>query len=380
LKDATAVCEAEIRFWHGRRTKQAPHKAYLFMLNAVADGYGGLEHRQSTALLCNRADLPTTGQQGTPDGYTKLLGLISHEYFHTWNVKRLRPAEFAKYNYAQENYTELLWFFEGFTSYYDDLLLRRAGLIDNACYLKLLSRTINAVLQTPGRHLQSVAQASFDAWVKYYRQDENTSNATISYYTKGSLIALCLDLTLRQGGKSTLDEVMRSLWQRCKAGPMTQADLLAVLSDLTGQSFDGVLQQWVHGTKDLPFKQLLAVQGIGYELDKVPLTDQLGLKLNVRNGIHIKSVARDSAGEVAGFAAEDEWLGISLSDDLAGEYWRLGRIEDLVLYLGDARKFTALVARDQRILTLAVSFSKPVYLAKLVVQDKTSCDAWLAAR
>jgi len=248
LADTQAICEAEIRFWHGQERSQKqsrsrktgegqspiPFKHYVFMLNAVADGYGGLEHKNSTALICKRADLPrlprttlapTTHKQ--PEGYTQLLGLISHEYFHTWNVKRLRPLELATYDYTQENYTELLWFFEGFTSYYDDLLLRRAGLIDNATYLKLLTKTVNGVAQTPGRLVQSVAQASFDAWVKYYRQDENTPNATVSYYTKGSLVGLCLDLSLRAEGKTSLDAVMRGLWARCQGGPMAEADLLA---------------------------------------------------------------------------------------------------------------------------------------------------------
>jgi predicted metalloprotease with PDZ domain len=130
LADTKKICETSIRFWHGGR--KPPHKSYVFMLNAVDDSYGGLEHRNSTALICGRRDLPRLGEAKTSDGYTTLLGLISHEYFHTWNVKRLRPAEFARYDYAQENYTRLLWFFEGFTSYYDDLLLRRAGLIDDA--------------------------------------------------------------------------------------------------------------------------------------------------------------------------------------------------------------------------------------------------------
>ena len=120
------------------------------------------------------------------DGYVTLLGLISHEYFHTWNVKRLKPREFERIDYGRENYTRLLWFFEGFTSYYDDLLLLRAGLIDAPRYLRLLAKTLSGVLATPGRKLQSVAEASFDAWVKYYRSDENTPNATISYYTKGA--------------------------------------------------------------------------------------------------------------------------------------------------------------------------------------------------
>ena len=153
LADTKKICETSIRFWHGAR--KPPHKSYVFMLHATEDSYGGLEHRNSTALICGRRDLPRLGEPKTSDGYTTLLGLISHEYFHTWNVKRLRPAEFARYDYAQENYTRLLWFFEGFTSYYDDLLLRRAGLIDDAGYLKLLNKTLNQVLQTPGRAVQS---------------------------------------------------------------------------------------------------------------------------------------------------------------------------------------------------------------------------------
>ncbi len=204
LADTQKICEAAIHFWHGSGKaagKKAPHKNYLFMLNAVHDGYGGLEHKNSTALICKRDDLPRhnslSANPRKSEGYTTLLGLISHEYFHTWNVKQLRPDAFARYDYSQENYTQLLWFFEGFTSYFDDILLRRAGLIDDATYIELLGKTIAQVQQTPGRNLQSVAQASFDAWVKYYRQDENTANATVSYYTKGSLVALCLDAAPR---------------------------------------------------------------------------------------------------------------------------------------------------------------------------------------
>jgi len=262
LADTQKICEAAIRFWHGpgkTAGQKAPHKNYLFMLNAVHDG--GLEHRNSTALICNRSDLPRTASPRTNEGYTTLLGLISHEYFHTWNVKQLRPDAFARYDYAQENYTPLLWFFEGFTSYYDDILLRRAGLIDDATYLKLLNKTITQVQQTPGRQVQSVAQSSFDAWVKYYRQDENTPNATVSYYTKGALVALCLDLSLRSQYKSaghTLDAVMRGLWKRCKAGPMREQDLLDELQAMTGRSWAGEIQHWVHSTQELPLRELLA--------------------------------------------------------------------------------------------------------------------------
>jgi predicted metalloprotease with PDZ domain len=380
LADTQAICVAESSFWHGRQPQQAPQRHCLFMLNAVHDGYGGLEHRHSTALICKRADLPRHGQasSGAPsDGYTTLLGLISHEYFHSWNVKRLRPAEFARFDYAQENYTELLWFFEGFTSYFDDLLLRRAKLIDNAHYLKLLSRTINQVLQTPGRQVQSVAQSSFDAWVKYYRQDENTANATVSYYTKGSLVALCLDLSLRDGGKTSLDAVMRTLWLRCQGGPMTQDDLLAVLADLSGRSYATEIQQWVHGTADLPLKKLLKQHGIRVEETSAPLPDQLGLKLNEQQGIRVKSVLRGSAAELAGFAAGDEWLGVATGEGKTSQRWRLNKLDELATYLGSDTHCRALVARDQRLLTLSLTWTETLRPVKLTVTDTQALNTWL---
>jgi len=376
LADTKAICEAEISFW---RASPPPHDRYLFMLSAVDNGYGGLEHRHSTALICKRADLPRLGQSKTltaADGYTTLLGLISHEYFHTWNVKRLRPAEFTRYDYTQENYTELLWFFEGFTNYYDDLLLRRAALIDNATYLALLGKVINGVLQSPGRKLQSVAQASFDAWVKYYRPDENSPNATISYYTKGSLVALCLDLSLRQGGKTSLDAVMRTLWQRCQGGPMTQADLAAVLLQLSGQSYDSRLAQWVHGTDELPVKELLQAHGVHYTEEPAPLAEQLGLRVTENHGIRIKNVLRDGAAEQAGMAAGDEWLGIEVGHGTALQAWRLGRLDDLPLYLGAAKRFKVLLARDQRLLTVTLTLPENIKLVKLSLASSPPVGVW----
>ena len=349
LTDTQKICETAIRFWHGQG--KPPLKNYLFMLNAVQDGYGGLEHRNSTALICGRRDLPRTGEAATSDGYTTLLGLISHEYFHTWNVKRLRPAEFARYDYGQENYTRLLWFFEGFTSYYDDLLLRRAGLIDDATYLKLLAKATNQVLQTPGRKVQTVAQASFDAWVKYYRQDENTPNATVSYYTKGSLVALCLDLTLRREGKATLDDVMRALWQRCAGGPMTEADLRAELATLAGRSLDNELDRWVHSTAELPVADLLAAHGVALQPEAPQLAQRLGLRVTENHSVQIKTVLRGGPAEKAGMAAGDEWLGLAVQ----GQGWRIQRLEDVAFYAGPEQQLTAVVARDGRLLQLPLA-------------------------
>jgi predicted metalloprotease with PDZ domain len=371
VADMQKICEAQIRFWHDR--KRPPFKSYLFLLNAVDDGYGGLEHRNSTALLCARRDLPRQGEARMGEGYVTLLGLISHEYFHTWNVKRLRPAEFARYDYAQENYSQLLWFFEGFTSYYDDLLLRRAGLIDDATYLKLLTKTCNQVLQTPGRELQSVAQASFDAWVRYYRQDENTANATVSYYTKGALVALCFDLTLRAEGRSNLDEVMRALWARCQGGPMAEADFAAVLRELGGRAFARELAAWVHGTRDLPLKNLLEQHGVAVMEEPAQLQQRLGLRVNETQGVVLKNVLRGGAAEQAGFAANDEWVGVEVADAA----WRIAKLDDLLLYAGRHRKLTALVARDRRLLRLELALPAGVTTWRLVLRDAARAQPWL---
>jgi predicted metalloprotease with PDZ domain len=402
LADTQKICEAEIRFWHGN--KKPPHANYLFMLNVVDDGYGGLEHRNSTALICTRKDLPRLGEAKVSDGYTTLRGLISHEYFHTWNVKRLRPAEFERYDYGQENYTELLWFFEGFTSYYDDLLLRRAGLLDNAGYLKLLTKTVNQVLQAPGRLVQSVAQASFDAWVKYYRPDENTPNATISYYAKGALVALCCDLTLRAEGRAshngTLDDVMRDLWKRCKGGPLREADVAAALQAAGGRAFASELQDWVHGRGELPLKELLEQHGMAVQEEPAQLAQRLGLRVSETQGVQIKTVLRGGAAERAGFSAGDEWLGVAPispntrsakaaaktsaksappAASVLQNGWRMNRLDDLLLYAGAAEKVVALVARDKRLLQLELTLPPAQTTWRLALQDAALVNAWLEA-
>jgi len=311
LADTRRLCEAQIDFWHGPKGKP-PMAHYVFLLNAVDDGHGGLEHRASTALIAPRRNLPQRGKAETSEGYVSLLGLISHEYFHTWNVKRLRPAEFARYDYTRENYTGLLWFFEGFTSYYDDLFLRRTGLIDDERYLRLVAKTASGVLAAPGRQVQSVAQASFDAWVKYYRADENTPNATISYYTKGALVALALDLSLRAGGQGTLDDVMRQLWATSAGGPITEAQIAAALQSVGGRSFARELASWVHGTGDLPLRDLLAAAGVAWQHQAATLAQRLGVRVNesALTGVKVSHVLSGGAAQACGLSAGDELLAL----------------------------------------------------------------------
>jgi predicted metalloprotease with PDZ domain len=387
LADTQKICEAAIQFWHGSGkavAKKTPHQNYLFMLNAVHDGYGGLEHRNSTALICKRDDLPRhnglSASPRKPEGYTTLLGLISHEYFHTWNVKQLRPDAFARYDYTQENYTQLLWFFEGFTSYYDDILLRRAGLMDDATYIGLLDKTIAQVQQTPGRHVQSVAQSSFDAWVKYYRQDENTINATVSYYTKGALVALCLDLTLRREFKTeghTLDTVMRGLWKRCEAGPLREQDLLDELQAVTGRSWAGELQSWAHSTQELPLRELLTGHGITVEAETSGMAQRLGLRVvEAAGSVQVKVVLRGGAGEAAGLASGDEWLGLEVGAKGQGGSWRLGKLDELGALLGKERQLTALVSRDKRLLRLPLTVPAQSSGWKLSLPKERAADQW----
>jgi predicted metalloprotease with PDZ domain len=383
VNDAQAICETICSFWHGNKRSHIPFERYVFMLNAVGEGYGGLEHHNSTALICQRSDLPRLSDDGalakSNDGYTTLLGLISHEYFHTWNVKRLRPAEFTHYNYAKENYTELLWFFEGFTSYFDDKLLRRSGLIDDAQYLRLLNKTINQVLQTPGRKVHTVAQSSFEAWTKYYLQDANSPNLTVSYYTKGALVALCLDLSLRQHGvrnhSITLDHVMRDLWKRCKAGPMQEADLLEVLKELTGRSWRNDLHAWVHSTRELPLEKLLTAHGVTIHHDPAQLAQALGLRVVEERGVVIKQVLNGSPAHAAGLAPADEWLGVEINNSL----WRLQKLDDVLLYAGWGKKITALISRDRQILRLSLTLPKVKEHTtwRLSIGEANKVKAWL---
>jgi predicted metalloprotease with PDZ domain len=269
--DLQRMAEAHIRLFEPHR-KRAPFGRYTFLTMAVGDGYGGLEHRNSTALVCRRDDLPYVGMKDTTVAYRTFLGLASHEYFHSWNVKRIRPAAFVPYDLERENYTRLLWVFEGFTSYYDDLMLARARLYSEEQYLEALGKTMTTVMQRSGRLKQSVAESSFDAWIKYYRQDENAPNSLVSYYQKGSLIAAAIDLTLRERtqGRRSLDDVMRLLWRRARSAGagyrgVGENDLPAVIEEATGVDIGRLVRTWSEGTRDIDFVGLFTPFGIAVE-------------------------------------------------------------------------------------------------------------------
>lgn len=336
-RDLTRICAYHIRLFG----EPAPMARYLFQVMITGDGYGGLEHRASTSLMCARDDLPLPGEKEISEGYRRFLGLCSHEYFHTWNVKRIQPAVFQPYDLSREVHTPLLWFFEGVTSYYDDLALVRTGLIDTESYLELLGQTITRVLRGGGRQKQSVAESSFDAWSKFYKQDENAPNAIVSYYAKGSLVALALDLTLRarSADRISLDEVMRRLWREHAVRGITPEGLEKLIIEVAGFDLNAFFRQAIDGTEDLPLAELLHHVGIDYRLraadgqsdkgGKAGKTDDKTRRaLGARScedplGARLLNVFDGGAAQAAGLAAGDVIIAI---DGLQAKHATLEKI------------------------------------------------------
>ncbi len=325
--DLNRICHdlGRICSYHANLFGELPEmECYLFLLTVTGKGYGGLEHRSSTALICSRGDLPRNGEHGVSEGYRAFLGLCSHEYFHLWNVKRIKPTAFTTCDLGKEAYTRQLWAFEGITSYYDDLALVRCGLISVESYLELLGQTITRVWRGPGRLRQSVAESSFDAWIKFYRQDENSPNAIVSYYAKGSLIALALDLTIRlqSDGRRSLDDLMRTLWQRYgKSGRGIPEGTIETLAEqVAGTDLKEFFQRCLYGTEDPPLETLLPRFGVAFHLrpadsdsDKggkpathsIPRT-VLGARFEEQKGLlRITTVVDGGAAQRAGLAAGD---------------------------------------------------------------------------
>jgi predicted metalloprotease with PDZ domain len=344
---------------------------YLFLLDAPGAGYGGLEHRWSSSLVCARDHLPLRRDEEVSDEYRTFLGLASHEYFHLWNVKRLKPEVFTPYDLSRETHTGLLWVFEGITSYYDDLALVRCGLISTESYLELVGQTITRVLRGPGRHKQSVEESSFDAWTKFYKQDANASNAIVSYYAKGSLIALALDLKIRsesKGGAFSLDDVMQECWRRWgQSGEgMPEGGLEAVCSEVTGLDLHDFFDASVRGTGELPLRKLLARFGVNYCLRRAssrkdkggkPAKKQpgpwLGATLVEQAGRSLfKVVANGGPAERAGIAPGDVAValdGLALTAANCDRRLRTYRDKDkleLVVFRGDELLTTKIRLED----------------------------------
>ena len=350
--DLQAICTSTIDLFEPK-TKQAPFKHYLFLVNAVLNGYGGLEHRNSTALLCRRDQIP---QQGTPldeSAYREFLGLCSHEYFHAWLVKRIQPKAFQPYDLNNRNHTRLLWLFEGFTSYYDDLQLFRSKRINLKTYLDLVATNWNAILRGPGRRKQSLADSSFDAWTKYYQADENTPNAVVSYYGKGALLALGLDLKIRAFTKNqkSLDDLMRLIWQRhgvTKDG-IAENGLDTLISELLGSAFSKtwteMKSRYIFGTEDVPIQKWITSKSISVKPKKQSKVEKIKLQLGMRHTdalgwLKITHVLDGGTAQLAGLAAGD------LLASINGQRLTSGRLDKILASLNEAQNIHFCFYRD----------------------------------
>ena len=363
--DIEKICRTEIDMFGS-----APFKNYTFMTMATGNSYGGLEHCNSTSLITPRDDLPKANEPEEPSkDYQRFLGLCSDEYFHSWLVKFIRPENFANYDLHKESYTSLLWIFEGFTSYYDDLILLRSGVISQKSYLDLLKAQIDRYLQNPGRFIQSVSESSFDAWIKFYRQDENSNNAGTSYYNKGSLVALCLDLGLRLRG-SNLDALMRRLYENTQNGiQVNDRTIFELCNELTGDNWIEQINHLINTTDELPLDQLLPEFGLSYTL-KNDKALPFGLKVTDKaEGVVIQNVRRESSAAKAGLSANDVIIaidGLKASEKLLSKYVKQPGTYNAYAFRRDELLQFELIAGENTLATV-----------ELNIEDQNKLDAWL---
>ena len=366
-QDIEKICATEISMFGS-----APFSNYTFMTMATANSYGGLEHPNSTSLISPREDLPKANEPEEPsEDYQRFLGLCSHEYFHSWLVKFIRPENFVNYDLNKEGYTSLLWIFEGFTSYYDDLILLRSGVISQASYIKLLKTQIDRYLQNPGRLVQSVSESSFDAWVKFYRQDENSNNAGTSYYNKGCLVALCLDLGLRLRG-SSLDALMRKLYENAQKGiQVHERTIVELCNELTGDNWIEQVNHLINTTDELPLDQLFPEFGLSYSL-KNDKSLPLGLKLvDKPEGVLVQSARRDGAAAQAGLSAHDVIIAI---DGLKAT------VKLVEMYAKQEGIYSILAFRRDELMSFDVKAAgSELTEVELKVEDQAKAEKWFKA-
>ncbi|MEC3878702.1 M61 family metallopeptidase [Parapedobacter sp. 10938] len=331
-----------------------PNKRYVFIVHNYQSGGGGLEHLNSTVLGASR-----NGYQ-SERSYVGFLGLVAHEYFHLWNVKRLRPRELGPFDYDKENYTSALWIMEGFTAYYDNLLLRRSGFLDETNYLQALANDVNAVENRPGNDVQPVALASFDAWIKYYRPDENSANTSVSYYNKGALMAMLLDLKIlaTTQGEKRLDDVLRTAYEQFyvkEQRGFEVPELQALIEQIAGTSVADIFDA-AHAVGPLDYNRYLSA--VGYELvdyNKGLSVPDLGFSTSANDGrIVVTGVTRGTGAWVGGVNVRDEILAIN-GERLDANGRELNRLMQMVA-VGD--QLDVLIARDGKIRELTITLTE----------------------
>mgnify|MGYP005751775525 CR=1 FL=1 len=290
---------------------ELPVDRYVFIVHNLQRGGGGLEHLNSTTLQTSRWNY------GTESGYNGFLSLVAHEYFHLWNVKRLRPQPLGPFDYNQENYTSLLWVSEGITSYYDDLIVRRAGFTSPQRYLDIVAGTINSVENTPGNKVQTVAESSYDAWIKYYRRNENTNNAEVSYYTKGGVMGHLLNMEIMKNtkGQKSLDDVMRYMYNRYYKQldrGYTEQEFKAAVEKVAGTNLDAFFRDYINGTKTPDYNRYFEAAGLKLVNTNKGNESSWGASTAVVDGkVMVRSVSRGTSAYEAGLNVNDEIVAVN---------------------------------------------------------------------
>ena len=349
-----------------------PNKTYTFIVHNVVDGQGGLEHMSSTVLSVNRWTY--AGKQ-----YIDFLNLVAHEYFHLWNVKRIRPIELGPFNYDEENYTSLLWVMEGFTSYYDELILRRTGFYTEEEFLAKLQSSINYVEGTPGSRIQPVAHASFDAWVKAYRPNENSSNTTMTYYSRGSVLASLIDAMIiaDSDGKKCLDHFMQQLYTTYYEGlkrGFSESEFKAELAKFVGKNMDDFFAKYVDGTEVIPYKDFYAPVGLNVQ-DVTTNNPSFGASVREEGGkVMVKSVRFGSSAEDAGISVGDEIIGCNA--------YRVDQamLEGMMNGMDNLESCDLLLARDEKLLSVQVTihpYKKQQFLLTKTSSNEKRLHYWL---
>jgi predicted metalloprotease with PDZ domain len=335
-QDVKRLVEANLRFWG-----ELPYDKYVFF-NLLTGAGGGLEHKNSTVMMTTR------WATGTRESYLRWLGLVSHEYFHTWNVKRLRPVELGPFDYDNEVYTTGLWVSEGFTDYYGDLLLRHAELATPEQFLEAMSRQIAQLQGTPGRLAHPLSQSSYDAWIKAYRADENSPNTTISYYTKGGVVAFLLDARVRAATRGTrsLDDVMRLAYRRyAGTAGFTADEFRSCASEVAGTDLGTWFSTAIDSTEDLDYSPALDWFGLRFKPAAETRTDRgwLGVHTRVDNGrVLVTQVRRGTPAYDAGLNVDDELVAID------GFRVRAEPLDQRLQQYRPGQKVTVLVARREQ--------------------------------
>ncbi|MBD2482172.1 M61 family metallopeptidase [Planktothrix sp. FACHB-1365] len=305
LTDFQKIITAESELFGG-----LPYKRYLFLLHLYNQGFGGLEHKESCSLIYSRFGFRNT------DKYNRFMQLVAHEFFHLWNVKRIRPKALEVFDYEQENYTSSLWFSEGTTSYYDMVIPYRAGIFDVKGFLNAIAKDITRLQTIPGRLVQPLSESSWDTWIKLYRREPHSDNNQISYYLKGELVSFLLDLLIRekQGNQRSLDDVMRQMWSEFGQPEIgfTPEQLEQVIESIAETSLRDFFQKYLYGLDELPYNQYLEPFGLQLIAETTDETPYLGCKVASEKGREmIKFVETGSPAEAAGLDIQDELLAIN---------------------------------------------------------------------